>query len=119
MDLDFLRSMSDIDRFFEYYGIPDGIWSKGWILQNVDHVKFWVIDSKTFLPICCVIRSEPSNVYYDDSFKQTLLELEGYNPSSDVENMTLDSVLEKVSQVGFAGLTQLEKNFLTNQSKSI
>lgn len=119
MDLDFLRTMSDIDSFFDYHGIPDGIWSKRWILENVDHVKFWVIDGKTFIPICCVIRAEPTKIYLDDSFTKYLFDLGAHNPSVDVKNMTLDSILDKVSEVGFDGLTQLEKNFLLNQSGSI
>lgn len=119
MDLNNLRSMSDIDRFFEHHEIPDGIWSKKWILQNIDHVLFWVLDCKSFLPICCVIRSEPTKIYWDETYGDQILAAEGYNPTIDVDSMTLDSVLEKVSQVGFAGLTQSERNFLTSQSKSI
>lgn len=116
LDLDLLVTRSDFEKFRDHHGIPKDKFDIDYFLDERQYSKIWILDSVTFEEICWIDRSCPDQIILLPSFTDEVEKLESYDPKLD---MSLDSILDKVSTMGIESLTEAEKNFLDNQSNTI
>ena len=119
LDLDLLKTKSDFESFMEHHGIPKDDLDIDYFLEERQWTRMWILDPITYAGICWVDRSCPDDILWLPAFVEEVDLLPAYDPSKDIKNISLDSILDKISEVGIDGLTQAEKDFLDNHSNNI
>ena len=79
--------------------------------------KVW-LDIDLLYMVAYTTVKRPNEIKYD-GFEQKLLEIPAYSlkPTTDLSNLSIDSILDKISQFGINSLLKEEKEFLDNVSK--
>lgn len=80
-------------------------------------LKIW-LDIDLLYMVAYTTIKRPNEIKYD-GFEQRLLEMSRYSlkPTTDLSNLSIDSILDKISQFGINSLLKEEKEFLDNVSK--
>lgn len=119
LDLDLLKSRLDFERFMEFHGMSKDALDIEYFLEERQWTRMWILDPITYQGICWVDRSCPDDILWLPSFIEEVDELDAYDPSEDPKNINLDSILDKISEVGIDGLTKIERDFLDKHSNNL
>lgn len=109
-----VNSIRDVDRFHSDHGFTLDSEVRDWLISNLHLYKYWILDPITGNMIAAVCTEEPDKVILSNCMIEEVFKIAS---TPKVKTMTLDSILDKISEVRFDNLNQDEKDFLKNQSE--
>lgn len=115
LDFSTVSSIADVENFHSRHGFKLDSDVRDWLKYNLGIYKYWIVDPITGNLIGAVTTDQPDKVVLTECLIEEVFRVPTTKPTRD---MTVDSILEKISQVGFDNLDQDEKDFLNEQSQT-
>jgi hypothetical protein len=118
IDLRMCNTIADIERLRDDNGIPKSKMSPKKVMETKGYCDVVFYDAITFYMVAYIYKDE-TTINFVDEMTDYLNSIKAIDfvKSFDFDDMSVDTVLDKIGATGFESLTRKEKAFLESQSK--